>query len=272
MSNEFYQFIHENREKIIDYTYKNIQAVDGAGTEIEMDQQLHIVVSEILDLLQIDNKLEQHQRLSVFFNSGRRLAWPITDVVDIFDAIGISLYELLNETDSNAIAAEVKDLVALQKIIIPLRNRFVTLHVESWETTVETQKLALKELTVPLIPIFDKICVMPLVGTIDTERAKFIIENLLQGTVETQSEIVLIDITAIPVVDTMVAHYLMQAVEALRLVGARAILVGIRPEIAQTIVNLGIQMQDFETESTLQRGVAKALNAINRKIVEVADT
>ena len=114
-------------------------------------------------------------------------------------------------------------------------------------------KVALQELSAPLIPVFDKITVMPLVGTIDTDRAKKIMENLLQGVVKHRSEVVLIDITGVPVVDTMVAHHIIQAAEAVRLVGAKCLLVGIRPEIAQTIVNLGINLNEIITKNSLKK-------------------
>lgn len=94
---------------------------------------------------------------------------------------------------------------------------------------------------------------MPLIGTIDTDRAKLIMESLLQGVITHNSEVVLIDITGVPVVDTMVAHHLIQAAEAVRLIGAKCILVGIRPEIAQTIVNLGIDLTNFPTKSSLKK-------------------
>ena len=138
-----------------------------------------------------------------------------------------------------------------------------------WERTVSLQKIALQELSASLIPVFDKISVMPLVGTIDTERAKLIMENLLEGVVKQRAEVVLLDITGVPVVDTMVAHHIIQAADAVRLVGAKCMLVGIRPEIAQTIVTLGINLNDFTTTSTLQRGMQEALGLTNRTIVEV---
>ena len=121
------------------------------------------------------------------------------------------------------------------------------------------QRIALQELSASLIPVFEKISVMPLVGTIDTERAKLIMENLLEGVVKQRAEVVLLDITGVPVVDTMVAHHIIQAADAVRLVGAKCMLVGIRPEIAQTIVTLGINLNDFTTTSTLQRGMQEAL-------------
>lgn len=107
-----------------------------------------------------------------------------------------------------------------------------------------------------------------LVGTIDTERAKLIMENLLNGVVKHRAEVVLIDITGVPVVDTMVAHHIIQAADAVRLVGAKCMLVGIRPEIAQTIVNLGINLSQIITTSTLRKGIEKALEITNRKIVK----
>jgi rsbT co-antagonist protein RsbR len=124
-------------------------------------------------------------------------------------------------------------------------------------------------LSAPLIPVFDKITVMPLVGTIDTDRAKKIMENLLQGVVKHRSEVVLIDITGVPVVDTMVAHHIIQAAEAVRLVGAKCLLVGIRPEIAQTIVNLGINLNEIITKNSLKKGVEFALEMTERKIVDI---
>src|SRR5690606_3045205 len=137
----------------------------------------------------------------------------------------------------------------------------------TWEKTISMQKVALQELSAPLIPVFEKISIMPLVGTIDTERARLIMENLLSGVVKHRSEVVLIDITGVPVVDTMVAHHIIQAAEAVRLVGSKCMLVGIRPEIAQTIVNLGIDLNHITTKSTLRKGIAQALAYTNREIV-----
>lgn len=145
----------------------------------------------------------------------------------------------------------------------------VNMYSTTWERTVSLQKIALQELSAPLIPVFEGITVMPLVGTIDTERAKQIMENLLNGVVKHRSEVVLIDITGVPVVDTMVAHHIIQAADAVRLVGAKCMLVGIRPEIAQTIVNLGIDLNQFTTKNTLKKGVEAALELTSRKIVNV---
>ncbi|KAA6449640.1 RsbT co-antagonist protein RsbRA [Bacillus swezeyi] len=159
----------------------------------------------------------------------------------------------------------------IDKLIEPINSEILNQYAISWEKTVAMQKVALQELSAPLIPVFDNITVMPLVGTIDTERAKKIMENLLSGVAKHRSEVVLIDITGVPVVDTMVAHHIIQASEAVRLVGAKCLLVGIRPEIAQTIVNLGINLNQVITKNTLQKGIQTALEMTDRKIVSLEE-
>jgi rsbT co-antagonist protein RsbR len=160
---------------------------------------------------------------------------------------------------------------AFDKWIAPINSEVLHQYASSWERTVSLQKIALQELSAPLIPVFDNITVMPLVGTIDTERAKRIMENILQGVVRHRAEVVLIDITGVPVVDTMVAHHIIQASEAVRLVGAKCLLVGIRPEIAQTIVNLGIDLSQVITKNSLQKGIESALEMTNRQIVSMGE-
>jgi rsbT co-antagonist protein RsbR len=157
------------------------------------------------------------------------------------------------------------------KLLSPITSEVLHQYASSWERTVSLQKIALQELSAPLIPVFDNITVMPLVGTIDTERAKSIMENLLQGVVKHRAEVVLIDITGVPVVDTMVAHHIIQASEAVRLVGAKCLLVGIRPEIAQTIVNLGIDLSQLTTKNSLQKGIEYALEMTDRQIVRLEE-
>lgn len=190
----------------------------------------------------------------------------INKAVDVFAKITFEKLEVDGVITNNNVRGY---LLVFTEWFSPLRASIIEAYSMEWDRTMNLQKIALQELSAPLIPIFDKISVMPLVGTVDTERAKLIIENLLEGVVKHRSEVVLLDITGVPVVDTMVAHHIIQAADAVRLVGAKCMLVGIRPEIAQTIVTLGINLHDFTTTSTLRRGMKKALEFTNRKIVEV---
>ncbi|MGO1060482.1 RsbT co-antagonist protein RsbRA [Planococcus sp. FY231025] len=227
---------------------------------------------EFADLM-VSNLLESHQayesRLNDFAEKVVRLGWSVTFVTKAIDHFSEVVFEgmedagLITQENFRAFFKEFNNW------IIPIRDSTVATYSKTWERTVSLQKIALQELSASLIPVFDKVSVMPLVGTIDTERARLIMENLLEGVVNHRAEVVLLDITGVPVVDTMVAHHIIQAADAVRLVGAKCMLVGIRPEIAQTIVTLGINLNEFTTTSTLQRGVEQALAWTNRKIVEV---
>jgi len=199
------------------------------------------------------------------------LGWPlsyITDGLQIFRRVTVD-YILDSSDDQIDTDYFSSVLTSVDDWVEPIIRQLVNEYTGSWEHIVSLQRVALQELSAPLIPVMDRITIMPLIGTIDTERAKLIMENLLQGTITHNSEVVLIDITGVPVVDTMVAHHIIQAAEAVHLIGAKCILVGIRPEIAQTIVNLGIDLSEFSTKSSLQKGFTTALEITNRKIVQL---
>ncbi|MDY0410455.1 RsbT co-antagonist protein RsbRA [Virgibacillus soli] len=201
-----------------------------------------------------------------------QLGWPlsyITDGLQVFRRMTIEY--ILSQTEKVDSTYFSNVLTSVDKWVEPIIRQLVNEYTGNWENIVSLQRLALQELSAPLIPVLDGITIMPLVGTVDTERAKLIMENLLEGVIKHNSEVVLIDITGVPVVDTMVAHHIIQAAEAVHLIGASCILVGIRPEIAQTIVNLGIDLEKFPTKSSLQKGFLSALKYTNRKILNVED-
>ncbi|HEU5103649.1 MAG TPA: PAS domain-containing protein, partial [Roseiflexaceae bacterium] len=124
---------------------------------------------------------------------------------------------------------------------------------------IQAQAVALQELSTPLIPISDTVLVMPLIGRIDTRRASQILETLLIGIQEQQADLAIIDITGVNLVDTQVAHALIQAARAVKLLGAQVVLTGLRPEVAQTLVSLGVDLSDIVTRGTLQSGIAYGL-------------
>jgi rsbT co-antagonist protein RsbR len=124
---------------------------------------------------------------------------------------------------------------------------------------IESQKSALQELSTPIIPIYEGILVLPLVGSVDSDRAGRIMEGLLEGINANNADVVIMDITGVPVIDTGVANYLLQAARAARLLGSQVVLVGIGAEIAQTIVQLGIDLTGIVTRSNLQTGIEYAL-------------
>lgn len=127
------------------------------------------------------------------------------------------------------------------------------------EAVIRAQALAIAELSTPLIPITDEILVMPLIGTMDSTRAKQVMESLLGGLSASRGRFAILDITGVAVVDAQVANALVRAAHAARLLGSEVILTGIRPEVARTLVAIGAELGPVTTRGTLQSGIAYAL-------------
>jgi rsbT co-antagonist protein RsbR len=119
------------------------------------------------------------------------------------------------------------------------------------EEVISRQQQELLELSTPVVKLWDNILALPLIGTLDSERTQVVMENLLHKIVETGAAIAIIDITGVPTVDTLVAQHLLKTVAAARLMGADCIISGIRPQIAQTIVHLGVNLSEVTTKATL---------------------
>jgi rsbT co-antagonist protein RsbR len=124
---------------------------------------------------------------------------------------------------------------------------------------INAQRDALSELSTPLIPISESVVIMPLLGTIDSQRAQMVMETLLEGVAQHRATLAILDITGVPVVDTQVAQALISAARAVRLLGAQVMLTGIQPQIAQTLVHLGVDLSGINTRGSLQAGIAAAL-------------
>jgi len=127
------------------------------------------------------------------------------------------------------------------------------------EDVIVRQQQELLELSTPVVQLWQGILALPVIGTLDSARTQVVMQNLLQKIVETGSAIAIIDITGVPVVDTLVAQHLLKTVSAARLMGADCIISGIRPQIAQTIVHLGVELGDIVTKATLADAFAVAI-------------
>ena len=123
------------------------------------------------------------------------------------------------------------------------------------------------ELSTPVVKLWDGILALPLIGTLDSARTQVVMETLLEAIVQTNSQVAIIDITGVPTVDTVVAQHLLKTVTAARLMGADCIISGIRPQIAQTIVHLGINLLDVSSKATLRDAFALALARTGQQLV-----
>jgi rsbT co-antagonist protein RsbR len=126
------------------------------------------------------------------------------------------------------------------------------------------QQEEMMELSTPVVKLWDGILALPLIGTLDSARTQVIMESLLQAIVDTGSAVAIIDITGVPTVDTLVSQHLLKTVAAARLMGAECIISGIRPQIAQTIVHLGVDLSMVATKATLAEAFVLALQKTGR--------
>ena len=147
---------------------------------------------------------------------------------------------------------------------------------KSREALIGRQQQELLELSTPVVQLWDGVLALPLIGTLDSSRTQVVMQNLLEAIVKTRSDIAIIDITGVPVVDTLVAQHLLKTVAAARLIGAECMISGIRPQIAQTIIHLGVELTDVITKATLADAFALALRrmgcAVTRKSKAEATT
>lgn len=146
----------------------------------------------------------------------------------------------------------------------------VETHQKGREEVIARQQQEMLELSTPVVQLWEGVLALPLIGTLDSARTQVVMENLLEKIVETGAGIAIIDITGVPTVDTLVAQHLLKTVAAARLMGAECFISGIRPQIAQTIVHLGVDLNDVVTKATLADAFAVALHRIGAAVVKTA--
>lgn len=137
------------------------------------------------------------------------------------------------------------------------------------ELVIQRQQQELLELSTPVVQLWRNVLALPLIGTLDSARTQVVMENLLQKIVDTGALIAIIDITGVPTVDTLVAQHLLKTIAAARLMGADCIISGIRPQIAQTIVHLGVNLEDVITKATLADAFVVALQRTGSSVAHI---
>ena len=180
------------------------------------------------------------------------------------------LAELLRQGGKNG-SEQFKETWEVSNLLDKLALHTTETFQQSREELIVRQQEDMLELSTPVVKIWDGIVALPLIGTLDSARTGVVMESLLQRIVETGSEIAIIDITGVPTVDTLVAQHLLKTVAAARLMGADCIISGIRPQIAQTMVHLAIDLSTVTTKASLAEALRTALTRTGHKIVREAE-
>lgn len=227
-------YANQSMCRMLGYTYDELLALDIPATDPSMTAQ---------DWRNIWNQLKQH-------GSGTFEALQQRKDGSIFTAeVAATYLELHGKEYICAFTRDISERQDAEAERAALQQQIIT-----------AQQATLRELSTPLIPISDTVVIMPLIGTIDSTRAQQVLETLLEGIAQHQAAIAILDITGVQVVDTQVANALIRAAQAGKMLGTQVLLTGIHPRIAQTLVQLGIDLSGIITHGTLQSGIAYALS------------
>ena len=197
--------------------------------------------------------------------------------VETDEVVGIVL--LLRDVLARSLFAKYRhDFDLLNRVLDayePAANRIgITVavgFVQERERVIRQQQEAIRELSTPVLPVRERLLILPIIGIIDPQRARQLTEQLLRGIRVNRAKVVVMDITGVPAMDATVANHLVQTVEAARLLGATVIVTGLSPEIAQTLVNIGVDLSKMNTVGDLQGGIEEAERLLGFKVAPVSD-
>jgi rsbT co-antagonist protein RsbR len=178
------------------------------------------------------------------------------------------LFDLLQTEFQEEPALLSQQLLQVSELLDALGMHTIRTFQKSREAVIKRQQEELLELSTPVVKLWDGVLALPMIGTLDSQRTQVVMESLLQRIVDTGSEIAIIDITGVPTVDTLVAQHLLKTVTAIRLMGADCIISGVRPQIAQTIVHLGLDLQGVVTKANLADALSLALRRLGMTVTK----
>ena len=268
---QWIDLLRENEAEVITaWTAAAEAGLAGRMTGSDLSNDIREIYNALLagDGSQLDIRSSVYDGLRALLNDlGRTRArqgfTPTEAATSIFALKQVVLDLLERRADLDAYRAFAK----LSIIVDDLGLYMLETYASARETVIAQQAETLLELSTPVVKLWDNIVALPLVGTLDSARTQVVMEALLQALVDTGSEHAIIDITGVPAVDTQVAQHLLKTVQAARLLGAECIVSGIRPQIAQTVVALGIEFGDIHTKANLSDAMLLAMRRSGLDIV-----
>jgi rsbT co-antagonist protein RsbR len=266
----FAGLLKTNEEALVgEWTDRVATLLRGRLSQAELKrqiQELHRAVYGALEAgttsLDGDASAELRAMLSELSSIRARQGFTATETAISVFALKDALLTVLDEAD----AATLRDYVSFTGFVDRLGLFTFDSYTRAREELIADQAEQLLELSTPVVKLWEGVVAVPLVGTLDSARAQVVMERLLQTLVDTASPYAIIDITGVPAVDTQVAQHILKTVVAARLMGADCIISGIRPQIAQTIVALGIEFGDIATKASLADALRHVLRLTGAQV------
>jgi rsbT co-antagonist protein RsbR len=258
-------YMRDHQDKVVGRWSELVAAgLRGRSSAVELRRELDDLYALMLRAMSgADEQAIGELRASLAELSGSRARngfTPTETALGVF-ALKDAVYELVADT-----AELVPEYLAFSRMIDDVGLHTFETYAAAREKIIADQADAMLELSTPVMKLWEGVIAVPLVGTLDSARTQLVMEKLLETLVATGAEHAVLDITGVPTVDTEVAQHLLKTVSAARLLGTECIVSGIRPQVAQTMVSLGIEFGDIATKATLADALAHALNRSGQRI------
>ncbi len=194
-----------------------------------------------------------------------------TDMAGFIQALKSTLFDRLRGRLSDTPVQLIEEIWLIGRVIDAFALHTTKVFIAEREQVIDRQRDEMLELSTPVVELWDRVLTLPLIGTLDSVRAQDVMENLLEAIVRECAEVVIVDITGVQTVDTQVAQHLLRTASAVRLMGAECTISGISPKIAQTMVQLGVDVGSVSTKSTIRSAFGDALDRLGYDIVKQAN-
>jgi rsbT co-antagonist protein RsbR len=240
--------LRRQSQQIVDMLARSIKDSEGADFESPAYDEMRRFLNEIA-----------HARAVKGYS-------PMENATYILSLRNTMLPLLAEELEGNA-EVIMREMNYFTRLLDKMGLVMVENYIRSREEIIRQQREDMLEISTPVIKVWDKVLTLPIIGTLDSRRAQLMMESLLQKIVESSSTVAILDITGVKTMDTLVANHLIKTVTAARLMGARCILTGVSPAIAQTMVQLGIDLSQITTRAQMADGIKLALELTGRTVV-----
>ena len=260
-------YMRDHQDKVVSrWTELVVASVRGRSSAVELRRELEDLYALMIRAMSgADEEASGELRaaLTELSRSRARNGFTPSETALAVFSLKDAVYELVADT-----AEMAPEYLAFSRMVDGLGLHTFETYANAREQIIADQALSMLELSTPVVRLWDGIIAVPLVGTLDSARTQVVMEKLLETLVATGADHAVLDITGVPTVDTEVAQHLLKTVNAARLLGAECIVSGIRPQVAQTIVSLGIEFGDIATKATLADALAYALSRTGQKVTK----